>query len=546
MILFKEIRFQNLLSSGNQPTIINLHQNPITIVVGANGSGKSTLNDALCFVLFGKAFRNINKGQLVNSINQKGLLVEIDFAIGTIAYKIRRGIKPNIFEIYKNGELMNQEANAKDYQADLEKNILKMNFKSFQQVVILGNATYIPFMRLTPAQRREIVEDLLDIKIFSHMNQLLKTEMGVNKGALEQVEYELRAVNDSLETLKKYQTNNQDKIDKNNQDIEAHQKELDVLDNHITPDIDDTKVIKTLNKLLQYQTKFKERISLNTKNIKFFGENDTCPTCKQDIDGEFKSGEIASLTEKNEEVYKVLKEANKKITEAEKKKEIVHTNIRILTARNIKMRGLQSSIQQLQKFNKELSETKVVDPIILDKQKKLVKRKAHLAELAAYHKRIKEIISDGGVKSMIIFKYLPVMNQLINKYLAAMNFFVNFTLNETFEETIKSRNLDEFSYSNFSEGEKSRINIALLFVFRAMARMKNSAHTNILIMDETFDSSLDTESSEDLLKILKKFEKENIFIISHKQNLSENFNHVLKFEKINNFSVMTKPDSSFL
>ncbi len=565
MVTFTTVRWKNFLSTGNAFTEIQLDQNPSTLIIGENGAGKSTILDALCFVLFNKPFRQISKSQLLNSINQREAVVEIEFTTQNKKVKIIRGIKPNIFEIYVDDVMINQNANAKDYQKHLEQQILKFNYRSFTQVVILGSSTFVPFMQLNSKARREVVEDILDIKIFSLMNLVLKTKVKEVNTNLTDSNYATDLTKSKIEIQEKYieDTKNNRKnllsektniVDANNDDIQFNKrKEEDLQEKNQTlleliSGEDDT--IKKRDKLKGYQFTLKDKHRRNEQMIMFLESNDECPTCEQKIDTEFKTKSISvrqsANTELNEGLTKLSDEFNKvskTLQEFKKTAKEIQTN-------EVQIAKYRSSIQELEKFNTKL-ETEIAN--ILENEigkediKKLDKLKEKLYSLDSSSKKLKEelfyydvarnLLQDTGIKTKIVKQYLPIMNKLVNTYLSSMDFFCNFNLDENFNETIKSRFRDEFSYANFSEGEKMRIDLALLFTWRAVAKMKNSTNTNLLILDEIFDSSLDASGTDDFLKILNTFNSENVFVISHKQDmLFDKFRNTIKFEKNRNFS----------
>ena len=523
--------------------------------------------DALCFGLFGRPFRKINKPNLLNSINQQQGVVEIEFVIGKKQYKVIRGIKPNIFEVYCNGQLVDQDAKAKDYQDHLEKFILKINYKSFTQVVILGSASFVPFMQLSPGDRRAIIEDLLDIGIFSSMNGIVKEKISTNKAEGLKTKYELdlsaekiKFQKESIEESKKHNDAEIEKkkkevnesIDQNftlQKDIELIQKHIDVLNKRIG---DKLFTEKKVNQLVQLESKLESRLKKLDKEHKFYEENHDCPTCKQSIVDTFRHNQLSGINQTKGEVGVGLKDieakiqkANERIEEIQKivlhiqahNNEIVKHNSTI-SAINTYVVKLQREIETLSEQknslvddNAKLKELKTELGILVEKQKELSNEKQYL-EYAG------NLLKDTGIKTRIIKQYLPIMNKLINKYLTAMDFFVNFNINESFEETIKSRHRDDFSYANFSEGEKMRIDLALLFTWRQIAKMKNSTNTNLLILDEVFDSSLDTIGTDEFLKLIYDMDKDtNVFVISHKgDQLFDKFRSVIKFKKVNNFS----------
>ena len=569
MILFKTIRWQNFLSTGNQFTEIKLNRSKSTLVVGENGAGKSTMLDALSFALYGKPFRNINKPQLVNSITQKNCLVECEFSIGSKEYKIRRGQRPEVFEIYCNGGLINQSPNIKEYQELLETTILKMNHKSFGQIVVLGSANFIPFMQLPAHTRREVIEDLLDIQIFSVMNSLLKEKVVANKNEILNSEHEIDLIENKIEmqekNIKSLKLNNEELIGQKQELIDVTKvkiSEANVVVANVSAQIntlkqtiaDKTKVETKKQKVLELEKKLEDRIRAIRKEVKFFEENDNCPTCKQGIHEEFKCEKLNSRNEQLTQVNGGLTELSKEFTILESRlAEISSVNSEIeklnreITENNNKISSWNESISTLNdEIEKIRNNTKVIDANNVEIEKLQTELKSKVSSLEGLHqeKKIQDVASvllkDSGIKTKIIRQYVPIMNKLINKYLASMDFFVQFELNENFKETIKSRFRDEFSYDSFSEGEKMRIDLSLLFTWRSIAKMRNSATTNLLIMDEVFDRSLDATGTDEFLKILESLTADtNVFIISHKgDQLYDKFHSVIKFVKHQNFSRM--------
>ncbi len=565
MIHFEKVRWKNFLSTGNYFLEVQLDRNPTTLIVGENGSGKSTVLDALCFVLFNRPFRQINKSQLVNSINMGSAIVEIEFTIQKNKFKIIRGMKPTVFEIYCNGKMLNQDANSVDYQKILEQQILKLNYRSFTQVVILGSSTFVPFMQLRSKDRREVVEEILDIKIFSLMNFLLKHKNKEVGEELNTLEYELKLTKEKItmqeqyiQSLKKnkdkiieekehliFDSNRvlldeQEKSDKISNEIESAQPELDKKD----------KLLNTIREFHKMEAQLSNRINENERQRKFFSENDECPTCTQTIDEELKQVKIKEKTNRIAElkqgILKLEDELKAKETEKSKlnefAKEIRKKEVEIAKI-SVSMSGLKRLIEkekkQIEKYkNGQVSEEDKVKLTRLSERFKIQEEQiSKLREDKFYVDVARNLLMDTGIKTKIINKYLPIMNKLINGYLTSMDFYVNFTLDNSFNETIKSRHRDEFSYSSFSEGEKMRIDLALLFTWRAVAKMKNSTNTNLLILDEIFDSSLDTTGTDDFLKILNTFADQNVFVISHKgDTMFDKFRSVIKFEKQRNFS----------
>ena len=565
MINFKAVRWKNFLSTGNTFTKIDLTKNSTTLIIGENGSGKSTILDALCFGLFGKPFRPINKAQLVNSINTSGLVVEVLFTIGSRNYKVVRGVKPNVFEIYNNGKPMNQEASVRDYQKILEQQILKLNYRSFTQVVILGSSTFVPFMQLKARHRREVVEEILDIQIFSLMNMLLKQKLKDLQEELTSIDnrYELNVEKISLQEnyiddLKK----NKDKlISSKKESIENNNKAIQVRTEQRTEMEDENKIyrnkIKDQNDTEQKERKLKDlRATLAEKHkshssmLDFFNDNEDCPTCQQHIDEAFKE---EMMVKQKQEVEKYQSGMDKM------KSELLSTKERLKEIKEIadkfrdnqlSIMSLNTSIIELEKFNHKLKDEiksfngggvskSDTDKLknLKEEHEKIDGERQSAKEERNYVEAAKVMLQDTGIKTKIIKQYLPIMNKLINKYLTSMEFYVNFTLNENFEETIKSRFRDDFTYASFSEGEKMRIDLALLFTWRAIAKMKNSTNTNLLILDEIFDSSLDGTGTDEFLKILNTLSGENVFVISHKQDvLVDKFKDTIKFAKEKNFS----------
>ena len=567
MILFKKVRWKNLLSTGNIFTEIDLTKYNSTLIVGTNGSGKSTILDAISFALYNKPFRKINKPQLINSINGKDLVVEFEFVVGSNYYKIVRGIKPNRFEIYKNDILLNQDADSKDYQEVVEKQIIKMNHRTFSQVVVLGSSTYVPFMQLAAAARREVIEDLLDLQVFTTMNTLLKSKISVNQDSIKQAKYDSDLIDEKINIQNSYidslNKDVQNKVDENNLKIQQTQAEIDAIVVNVTTKsntIDDRlkqaanidKLTKRMEKSVILKEKTIDRISKLNKEIKFFHDNDDCPTCKQGIQHEFKSEAINTKQTQLDEIQQNLtlleQDYNTTVTEISKIN-VIQKEIQLIQQ---EVTRLQTEITSKKKFIKYLqdeidalgSNTANVDA---EKQKlkdlKKLKQEAEdkkqkLLEDYEILQAASALLKDGGIKTRILRQYIPIINKLINKYLAAMDFFVQFEIDEQFNETIKSRFRDEFSYNSFSEGEKMRINLAVLFTWRAIAKMRNSAATNLLIMDEVFDSSLDSNGTDEFLKIIQTLTADtNTFIISHKTDqLFDKFHNVIKFEKTKNFS----------
>jgi len=570
MITFNKLRFKNFLSTGNFNTEINLSENGTTLIVGANGSGKSTMLDALCFVLFGKSFRNINKGQLVNAINQKDCVVEIEFVIGNKSFKVVRGIKPNVFEIYSNGELINQDAAAKDYQEYLEKFILKLNYKSFTQIVLLGSASFVPFMQLSASDRRSIIEDLLDIQIFSRMNGVLKDKFALLKERhhqakyqsdlkKEQIQYQIQLIdNIKKNTATQVSLKEQDLANTINMIAESqikctsYETELNTLRDKIS---DKKKVTDRIIKLTGIRSNLQKTVNKVSTDISFYNDNHDCPTCKQGIAEDHKLHIVEERNKKLNEVEKAIGEIENEInTLLNRQKDIeliddqiqdVNSNLTseqseiIVNQRYSKT--LEKEIERLKENKSDLQTENIKLSELNDDLLQIETEIKSITEERAYYEVATTLLKDTGIKTKIIRQYIPIINKLVNKYLASLDFFVNFNLDESFKETIKSRHRDDFTYASFSEGEKQRIDMALMLTWRAVAKLKNSASTNILILDEIFDSSLDTNGTEDLMKILGMLEGSNLFVISHKGDmLQDKFMNVIKFEKVNNFSRITK------
>jgi len=559
------VRWKNFLSTGNQFTEIQLDRNPTTLIIGENGAGKSTVLDALCFGLFGKPFRSISKNQLVNSINTGTSIVEVEFSIGSVQYKVIRGIKPNKFEIYQNNIMMNQEANARDYQKILEQQILKLNYGSFTQVVILGSSTFIPFMQLKARHRREVVEEILDIQIFSTMNMILKQKLKTVFDDIRDIEYKFNLETEKVslqENLISDLKDNKDKIikqkqsliDSNKEEIKKRKKErtdLTALDERLLKTISDKAIAETkLSKLKEIRATLNEKHKSHSEMIDFFETNEDCPTCQQHIDEVFKKDIVVSKKSDIEELQIGMSKLRKELTRATDRTNEIKAITSDIRNNSIKLATIQQSIVELEKFNTKL-QTEIEqftqdgvgrsDITKLEELKKNVDEigihRTKLRENKTYYEASRNMLMDSGIKTKIIKQYLPVMNNLINKYLTSMEFYVNFTLDENFEETIKSRHRDEFSYASFSEGEKMRIDLALLFTWRAIAKMKNSTNTNLLVLDEIFDSSLDGTGTDEFLKILGTLNNENVFVISHKQDaLADKFRSTIRFAKENNFS----------
>lgn len=565
MIIFRKLRYKNFLATGNEWTEIELDKHKTTLIIGENGSGKSTILDALSFVLFNKPFRtDCNKPQLVNSIIGKHCVVEVEFTIGTTEYKIVRGIKPSIFEVYENDMLLNQDANVRDYQDYLEKNILKTNHRSFLQIEILGSANYIPFMRLSAQHRREVVEDILDLTIFSLMNSLLLTKRQQNDIDINQNVAHKNLLNQRIELLKKHAdtiTSNNNRMIEDKKErirdtkakitlaqadhvdlVSSKEEMLANISNH-------EKVRETYKSLIDIEYKIENKIKNFRNSIDFFHNTDTCPTCSQHILYDHKEDIIKKKNEALSKTENALADLKVKIASAETKIEYFNTVLDDISVCESEMRIINNNINSWQGYIAELeseikhieSHNQEVDKSELDKViEELEQNSKQYNELSEQKRTLNMagvLLKDSGIKARIIKQYIPIINKLINKYLSMLDFFINFTINERFEEKILSRFRDEFSYGSFSEGEKFRINLAILFTWRAIAKLRNSINTNILFLDEVFDSSLDIAGTEEFLKIINQTEAQNIFIISHKTDqLLDRFENTIRFEKHHNFS----------
>ena len=566
MITFEKIRWKNFLSTGNHYSEIKFNEHATTLIIGTNGAGKSTVLDALTFSLFGKPFRKINKAQLINTVNEKDARVEVDFSIGDIGWKVIRGIKPNIFEIWKDGKCLDQFSNANDQQKWLEQNVLKMNYKSFTQIVILGSTNFVPFMQLTATNRREVIEDLLDIKIFSSMNNLIRDKIKIVKDEARTLDLKKESLNDKVEMqtnwIKELESQSKGRIDENREKIDTLFEESDdyVLANeqlennvfHLTKQQEAvTGATEKLRELGNLKGKISNKVSTITKEHKFFTKNTVCPTCTQTINEDFRLNKIDDAQTKAKELqsgYKELEEAIKNEEEREHQFTTLSKEITNLThgisKNNTRISGCQRQIRDLE------SEVQTITEQLADRNtehEKLATFKENLKttydELSSrkdkvnYYNFSYGLLKDGGVKTKIIKKYLPLINQQVNRYLQIMDFYTNFTLDEEFNETIQSPIHEDFSYASFSEGEKMRIDLALLFTWREVARMKNSVNTNLLILDEIFDSSLDEMGTEYFTKIIRfVIQDANVFVISHKTGMEDKFESHVKFEKVKAFS----------
>ena len=566
MIKFRKVRFKNFLSTGNEFTEIDLSRKKTSLIIGANGSGKSTLLDALTFGLFGRAFRKIPKTALVNSINQKHLEVEVEFDIGRNKYRIMRSIKPNKFEIYRDGKMLHQDASVRDYQAILEQQILKLNYKSFTQVVVLGSSTFTPFMQLNTPERRAIIEDILDIQIFSVMKDCLKQRSSTLRNEYNEIKTNIKIgeskIESQEESMKRLEENREEMIAKFTADINEHETKNIEYWTHIRADMENVKtcmnlisdedaVRNSLQSMLSDEKDFENERRKFIKELEFYDNNDECPTCKQDIESDHKDHIVVDrsssikgldlvLTQQSESIQQInvrldeINEVHKEINETQraiqKEQNLVDTNEQYMKKVQTQISDLEkqehteNDKEQLEKFRKALDLLQGMEADISDQKH--------------YHELAELLLRDSGIKTKIIRQYLPIMNKLINKYLASMEFFVQFELDEEFNEEIKSRYRDNFSYASFSEGEKMRIDLSLLFTWRAIAKLKNSVNTNLLILDEVFDSSLDEGGTDEFLKILHTLDDNtNTFIISHKgESMNEKFNNIIEFEKVNNFS----------
>lgn len=570
MIIFKKLRWKNFMSTGDNFTEINLTSHKSTLIVGHNGAGKSTMLDAMSFALFGKPHRNINKPQLVNTINNKACVVEIEFAVGKADFKIVRGLKPQVFEIYKNGNLINQDSKALEYQRILEQNILKLTHKSFHQIVVLGSSSFIPFMQLSAQHRREVIEDLLDINVFSKMNILIKEKNAILKEKLKDIAYQLDLKKNQIDSQRKYIRDitamNEEEINAKTLQIETAQLEIAQLQSDILKDStyieqEQEKVTAGLKSahdrktsLLQYKATFASNIKTVVGDAKFYEENDACPTCSQQITEETRTSKLATAKAKAAELQSAIRKADEEAALVLHEIEKYTSAAEVIRERQAAIHGNNRTIQRIQNTIKVLNEDIArltsrsgdlaganADLAEMNADKdRFMEERLKLNEEQSYNAVIAEMLKDTGIKTKVIKQYIPIINNLVNKYLQILDFFVHFNLDESFQETIKSRHRDAFTYDSFSEGEKQRIDLALLFTWRMIAKMKNSVATNLLVLDETFDSSLDHDGVENLMKILYSLDDDtNVFVISHKGEILEGkFKNKLEFFKEKNFSKM--------
>ena len=566
MILFKKIRWKNFLSTGNTFVEIDLNKSQLTLMIGANGSGKSTMLDALCFALFNRPFRLIKKEQIVNTINNGDTLVEVEFQIGTKYFKVIRGIKPNIFEIYSDGVLLNQDASSVDYQKVLEDQILRLNYRAFKQIAVLGSSSYQPFMQMRPRHRREVVEEILDIRVLHHMDILTRnqqTELGKQiveaRHQCDLIESKHELQTKHFNELKNRSTGDIDikkqKLQENKDATESYLRKVNKLEEDFklydSQIADKPKYENKLKQLEKLETKIEHNLTTHKTNLDFFEQNDNCPTCTQKIEEKFRDEKIKTEREKVLTLNNGMKDLLQEITNTENKLTEFNGISEKIYDTKIEMSKVESSIKELKRFTDTLhneilllegkdEDDKSIEKNLVELKDQLEQTKKELNKVTdekKYIDVIREILSDRGAKAKIIKKYLPIMNTLINQYLQSMDFFVSFHLDEEFKETVKSRHRDTFDYNNFSEGEKMRIDLALVFTWRAIAKMKNSANTNLMVLDEIFDSSLDGQGTDDFFKIVNKMNKENIFIISHKGDiLFDKFTNIIKFEKEHNFT----------
>ncbi len=571
MILFKKVRYKNFLSTGQQFIEIDLDRANTTLVVGENGAGKSTMLDALCFGLFQRPFRSIKKDQLINSINEKECIVEVEFTVGQKDYKIIRGIKPNLFEIWCDGDMLNQDAAQRDYQKHLEQQILKLNYRSFTQVVILGNASFVPFMQLRARHRRQVVEEILDIEIFSKMNLLFREKQKNQDELIKQTDFNYQLVDNKIDDKRKYidDISNRSKdlaeskkaeLRKSITDITNYEEDIKQVRIEIAElqklVLDETKVNSKHKKLHNMEAKLENTCNKHKKDLGFFQTHNDCPVCQQAIDEAYKSTMMSKKAEKIQELEIALGQIDKEIKTSEMKLDTINKTMVIIRERELLINRFETSITEIKKqtvrLGQEIAELQDEKVSTAEQTGELNQLRERITDLEKdkldqknemiYIDTARHLMQDAGIKTKIIKQYLPIMNQLINKNLANMDFFVNFSLDEEFNETIKSRHRDEFNYHSFSEGEKLRIDLAILFTWREIAKLKNSTNTNLLILDEIFDSSLDSSGTDEFMRILHTtMEKENVFVISHKgDTLIDKFPRVMKFEKYKNFTRMAE------
>ena len=570
MIKFQKLRWKNFLSTGNYFNEIDLLENPTNLVVGENGAGKSTMLDALSFALFGKAHRKIKKDQLINTINTKDARCEVEFTVNGVQYRVVRGIKPAKFEIWKDGTLINQSSHAREYQEILEKNILQMSHKSFHQIVVLGSSSFIPFMQLNSTSRRDVIEDLLDINIFSKMNVILKEKISLLKGELENNNHSIEMVKTQISSQKKYirdlsaintahRKEKEAEIESLNADIAIFNEtntELSETVNNLLPAVTEelSKMRTNKTKLEKYRTKFDTQVKSVVKEAKFFEENEICPTCDQDIDDLLRKSKRADATERARELKDLMDKADAQLsdyqTQIDKleedmaellhKQNLMNNNMQLISRLTQNVQKIQSDLAEMADSSGDMAQANKDLSNLDEELHELNDTKYTLNERSSYNRVASELLRDTGIKTKIIKQYIPVINELTNKYLQTLDFFVHFELDESFNETIRSRYRDTFSYDSFSEGEKQRIDLSLLFTWRHIAKMKNSVSTNLLILDETFDSSLDGEGVDNLMKIIDTLKEDtNVFVISHKTELEDaHFERKLSFVKDKNFSRM--------
>ena len=566
MIIFKKIRYKNFLSTGNTPIEIDLGKSPTTLIIGQNGSGKSTLLDALCWALFNKPFRIIKKEQMINTINSSDCEVEIEFDVGTKQYRVKRSVKPNLFEIYENGILLNQDASSIDYQKYLEQNIMKLNYRSFIQVVILGSSSYEPFMKMKARYRRDVVEEILDVKVFTQMDLILRDQQGQLSKEVLEMRHKCDLIQTKYDTEMKHFNSlselNTNDIDDKKLQLEKHNKakqEYTTKIENLNKSIEEYKIElegkeeadNKLKQLLKLETKIEQNLDTHNKSIKFFAENDTCPVCTQSIDRSFREQKGEQLHKKCAELETGIKKLTSEINKVEDRINHFGAISKKLSDLYVDIAKVNTSLEELNNYSDRIHEeilqleNKQTDSKQIATDLQQLKEQLETVKIETdkiinqkkYVDVLREVLSDKGARGHIIKKYVPIINNLINQYLQAMDFFVSFHLDEEFNETVKSRHRDTFNYNSFSEGEKLRIDLALLFTWRTIAKMKNSVNTNLLILDEIFDSSLDQQGTDDFFKIVNKLKNENVFIISHKGDiLFDKFTNIIKFEKYQNFT----------